>query len=48
MIRTCKRKRLDIFAVIRESHVMLAETDRVLALGNAVEVFQLIFLNALY
>jgi len=27
---------------------MLAETDRVLALGHAVEVFQLIFRNALY
>lgn len=39
---------VDIFAVVREGEVLLPEADRVLALGDAVEVLQRVNGDALY
>ena len=45
---TCERERVDIFTVVCASHVLLAKTNCVFALGNAIENFELLLGNALY
>ena len=40
-------ERVDVFSVVGASHVLLAETDGVLALGDAVKVLELVLRDAL-
>ena len=37
-----QRKRVDVFAVVCEGHVLLTKADGVLALGHAIEILKLI------
>ena len=46
-IRTRKSERVDVLTVVGAGHVLLAETDGVLALGYTVKVLELIFRDAL-
>ena len=46
-VHTCEGEGVDVLAVIAACHELLAKTDSVLALGDVVEDFELLFRNAL-
>lgn len=47
MPRTCEEERVDVLPVVAAGHVLLPETDGVLALGHAVKLLQLLLGDAL-
>ena len=46
--RTSQEEGVDVLAVVAARHVLLSETDRVLALGDTVELLELLLGDALH
>jgi hypothetical protein len=47
MTRTRQRKRVDVLTVVRACHELLAKTDGVLALGDAIKDLEVLLRDAL-